>query len=552
VSEDALALVEASPTYSDEPPPALRVTPADEPLSAKAATYDDDPDQFRSLVETTGDALLIADFAGKVIVDANRAACELTGYTLNELRAIPPLRLLAPAEHETLDGGLRDLERRGRVWHPSLCMRRKDGSYFFGEVRITLYGPPSRRLAAAIVRDVSERLDRETEIRRSYEALREAQESLARSEEKYRALVEVASDAIVILDLESDRFIEVNRAACEMLGYSTNEFRFLSEHAVFHDTALTRSLRLIQSEPGWKPNVRMRRKDGSGFWAEVHAASYQTGGRGYTMAIIRDVTWRVEREEELAASYCMLEDTQAKLVQASKLSAMGEIGAGIAHELNQPITIIQGFAQRICRHPEVPIRQHLDELLIIVDEAKRMAHIVDNIRTFARQSNFEPEPIDPLTPLQNALELLKAQLKVLGIDVTLAADDPLPQIEADRARLQQVFLNLIVNARDALGELAFGKPKQIRIRVDDQGDSLSYEIEDTGPGIPAEVRERVFEPFYTSKDPGQGTGLGLSIAYGIVQDHKGEIKLEQAAGGGARFIIRLPTIKAPNSTGAEA
>jgi PAS domain S-box-containing protein len=431
-------------------------------------------------------------------------------------------------------------------------MRRKDGTYFFGEVRITLYGPPTRRLAAAIVRDVSERLDRETEIRRSYEALREAQESLARSEEKYRALLEVASDAIVILDLESERFIEANRAACEMLGYSVNEFRSLSEHAVFHETDATRSLGLIQSEPGWKPNVRMRRKNGSGFWAEVHAANYQTGGHDYTMAIIRDVTWRVEREQELADSYRLLEDTQAKLVQASKLSAMGEIGAGIAHELNQPITIIQGFAQRICRHPEAPIQQHLDELQIIVDEASRMARIVDNIRTFARQSNFKPEPVDPLTPLKNALELLKAQLKVLGIDVTLAADTHLPQIEADRARLQQVFLNLIVNARDALGELPGGRLKQIRIKVDGEGDSLNYQIEDTGPGIPPEIRERVFEPFYTSKEPGQGTGLGLSIAYGIVQDHKGEIKLEQGTGGGARFIIRLPVLKTHDLPGAEA
>jgi histidine kinase len=505
-------------------------------------------DRFRGLVESAGDGIVILNFSEGRVLDANRAACELWGYTLDELRDLDTSALYPVESQGAISDLNRELLRNGRVWHPNLRMQRRTGETFYGEVRFTVYGPPERRLAAAIVRDVSERLDREAELRRSYDALQDAQRRLARSEEKYRTLVEAASDAIIILDAESRRFVEVNRAACELFEYDFEEFRMLGETRLFPKSDRGRGLRLIRHEQGFTPNVRMRRKDGSTFWAEVHAADYSVGGKEQFMAIIRDVTWRVEREQEIADSYKVLEETQAKLVQASKLSAMGELGAGIAHELNQPITIIQGFAQRLRRRSTESIEAHLDEIDIIVDEAGRMARIVDNIRTFARQSDFKPEPIDPLRPLTNAIELLGAQLKVRGIQVSLESTQPLPEVNADTARLQQVFLNLIVNSRDALADLPPESPKKLWLRVEQKGRTLDYIVEDNGPGVPPELEERVFEPFYTSKPPGEGTGLGLSIAYGIVKDHDGEIRLESSEAGGARFVVSLPILRELDST----
>jgi histidine kinase len=143
---------------------------------------------------------------------------------------------------------------------------------------------------------------------------------------------------------------------------------------------------------------------------------------------------------------------------------------------------------------------------------------------------------------------LGAQLKVRGIQVSLESTQPLPEVNADTARLQQVFLNLIVNSRDALADLPPESPKKLWLRVEQKGRTLDYIVEDNGPGVPPELEERVFEPFYTSKPPGEGTGLGLSIAYGIVKDHDGEIRLESSEAGGARFVVSLPILRELVST----
>jgi len=235
-----------------------------------------------------------------------------------------------------------------------------------------------------------------------------------------------------------------------------------------------------------------------------------------------------------------LREAQLKLVQAAKLAGLGELGAGIAHELNQPITTIQGFTQRIKRNGERQIKDHADELDLIIKASYRMARIVDNIRLFSRQSDFKAEPIDPLTPLDDAMMLINEQLRLHGIEVERPAGDGLPRVMGDQIKLQQVFSNLIMNARDSLDTLPKDRPRRLVLRVRAEGDRVVYSVEDNGPGISEENQARIFDPFFTTKEVGKGTGLGLSISHGIVGEHGGEIRYELVEGGGARFLVSLP------------
>ncbi len=236
-----------------------------------------------------------------------------------------------------------------------------------------------------------------------------------------------------------------------------------------------------------------------------------------------------------------LKATQGQLVQAGKLSALGQLGAGIAHELNQPIQSIQGFAQRIRRHGQALVVDHADELDIIINATHRMASIVQNIRHFARDSSSSLQPMDPVQPVQDALALLRRQLQEHGVEVIERLPDaPLPEIQGDPVKLQQVYLNLILNARDALDE-ATAKQIIIEARHDAEDALVLIRVADTGPGVAQEDVGRVFDPFFTTKDAGKGTGLGLSISYGIVKEHGGELDYQDRVGGGAVFLVRLPT-----------
>jgi C4-dicarboxylate-specific signal transduction histidine kinase len=171
---------------------------------------------------------------------------------------------------------------------------------------------------------------------------------------------------------------------------------------------------------------------------------------------------------------------------------------------------------------------------------RRMARIVDQVRTFARQTPFQSGALDPLLPLREALALLSHPLQTDGIEVMREVDDELPAIVADSDRLQQVLINLLWNARDAVMERHADAPALIRVEVRRDGRSVLYAIEDSGPGVAEELRSRIFDPFFTTKVVGKGTGLGLSVSHGIVEQHGGRLRYEPAQNGGARFVFDIP------------
>ena len=244
--------------------------------------------------------------------------------------------------------------------------------------------------------------------------------------------------------------------------------------------------------------------------------------------------------EDLDRAHQDLTNTQSQLIQAGRLAAVGELGAGIAHELNQPLTTIQGFTQRIYKHLDEPVGKYKDELELILHGADRMSRIVNNIRRFARQEDFTPHPIDPYSPCKAALQLVSEQLRLHSIDVKSPELVFLPLVMGDAIQLEQVFLNLITNARDALDQNTDNQERTLEISTDIESTYAIVRITDNGPGIPPGVTSKIFDPFFTTKPPGQGTGLGLSIVHGIMREHKGQINYKPNPGGGCIFEVWLP------------
>jgi signal transduction histidine kinase/FixJ family two-component response regulator len=233
---------------------------------------------------------------------------------------------------------------------------------------------------------------------------------------------------------------------------------------------------------------------------------------------------------------------QAKLLQTEKMAAVGQLVSGIAHELNNPLTSIMGYGQLLLAHGLDPIQ--FSEASKVFHEAERARRIVKNLLYFARENEPERTRVNLNEIVERTLALRSYELKVedILIECTLATD--LPETMADPYQMQQVILNLLVNAEQSLLH-GRGKGKvQIRTRCV-EGNRLAVEVSDDGPGIPREIVSRIFDPFFTTKPAGLGTGLGLSIVYGIVKQHDGEVTAENQPTGGARFTIELPVVEVP-------
>jgi PAS domain S-box-containing protein len=266
-----------------------------------------------------------------------------------------------------------------------------------------------------------------------------------------------------------------------------------------------------------------------------------------SLNIMKDLA---RRRKEIEEREKQLKETQGMLVQAGKLSAMGKLGAGIAHELNQPLTAIKGFAQVMLGELEEN-SPHFKDINKIVEQSARMAAIIDNVRAFARETKEEAKkPINIHKPIEDALMLVTAQLRNHGVEViknyeaggTEAGKQGFSKVMGNSNQLQQVFTNLITNARDALegqqGGTIWITTEQIQNPKTKIHNVIVF-FKNNGPEIPDDVKDHIFDPFFTTKEVGKGTGLGLSISYGIIKDHKGEIEVCSAPDGVA-FKILLP------------
>jgi two-component system NtrC family sensor kinase len=256
--------------------------------------------------------------------------------------------------------------------------------------------------------------------------------------------------------------------------------------------------------------------------------------------------WNQTLEERVAKRGRQLAEAQDKLVQSEKLAAVGELAAGIAHELNNPLAgiyaFLQVFAETIHSRglkelSDEEARSFQENLVYVEREIQRCKSIIGSLLTFARVSEKQFTLVDVNKTLADTLALTQSNLAKSGIKVGTDLDKNIPPVNGDPNELQQVFLNIIVNARKAM-------PGRGRLTVttstDDARGSVSVSFADTGIGIQKELLEKIFDPFFTTSKPGEGTGLGLSISYGIVKDHNGEILVESVPDHGATFTVVLP------------
>jgi signal transduction histidine kinase len=284
--------------------------------------------------------------------------------------------------------------------------------------------------------------------------------------------------------------------------------------------------------------LRLRRIDGQSMWVEVTArAGRDDGGDLHVEALVRDVSERKKLDDQAR-------DLYQQLLQAEKLAALGQTISGVAHELNNPLATILSWAERLSeRRLDETARRGVD---VILGESERAARIVRNLLTFARKRQSTRTMVDITQVVRETLALRAYEQRVTNIEVATALDEALPHVFADAHQIQQVLLNLVINAEQAMlnahGRGALG----IRTSHDAERDIVVIEVSDDGPGVAPEMRTKIFDPFFTTKDVGQGTGLGLTVAYAIVQDHGGRIRVESLPRGAA-FVVDLPVsgVEAP-------
>jgi two-component system NtrC family sensor kinase len=356
-------------------------------------------------------------------------------------------------------------------------------------------------------------------------------EVIRAAEANYRDLFDNANDFILTLD-NNFKISSANKMALKSTGYQLKEI--IGVHVInFIKPQYQRVLYQLLKDRLGLPEAKttfelpILAKNGDEIVLEITFRVRPDEHRSVTIHCIgRDITQRRELEQQLR--------------QTEKLSAIGKLVAGVAHELNNPLTSIIGYS-KILQKDDVP-PAYREDLDIIFRQAERARIIVRNLLTFARRFDLETEPVDINDLLTNSLAALKPELQAHAVQVVTALDFSLPRTLADPHQLEQVFINLIGNAIHALAPIK--GPRRLTIESKSLNDHIHLKFSDNGPGIPKNIINRIFDPFFSTKEVGEGTGLGLSICFGIISEHKGQIQAENNPESGATFSIALP-LKAP-------
>ena len=384
---------------------------------------------------------------------------------------------------------------------------------------------------------------------------RAREQALQESEEQYRQLYENAPIGDFSVDMDG-RIHDVNKSAVQLLGYARDDLIGRSIIDLYADTpagkekAQQLNQRIRAGEEVYDEEMEMRRADGSSVWVSLtvqlvrDAQGQPIGRRG----LVLDTTGRKlaeealrERERERAQALEQLQVAQQQLIQSGKLAAMGELVAGVAHEINNPLAAILGYTQLLLRGDSgEKDRGRLERVLA---ETERVARIVQNLLSFARQQKPEWEAFCVNKALASVMELRGYDLKVNNIELTMDLAPGAQVVIGDRQQLEQVFLNIVNNAERAM--TTAHQRGRLEVKTRRVKNSVRITFVDDGPGIPADIVQSIFDPFFTTAEPGEGTGLGLSICYGIVQELGGRIEMETPQQGGCAFVVELPLAEDP-------
>ena len=349
-----------------------------------------------------------------------------------------------------------------------------------------------------------------------------AEKALRESEEQYRSLFETAKDAIFVAD-ETGRFVDVNNAACELLGYTREELLQLSDRDIDDDSKGYEAFLNVRNGKVDKITfqVEQKRKDGTVLPVEITGGLIKNKKQLITLAIARDITERKRLE--------------AQVIQSAKMASLGVMAGGIAHEIRNPLAVCSLAAQLMLTNPNNRVLREecADKIYSNVHRATR---VIENLLKFARGSRKDFEPVNLNEALELSLSLIEHQIRLQQIELNRELAKDLPRVIGNTNLLQQVFLDLILNAYNAMPE---GGKLTISTLVNSDGE-VEVRFADTGFGIPRENLEYIFDPFFTTMPVGKGAGLGLSASYGIIQQHGGSLEVESKVDVGSTFTVKLP------------
>lgn len=538
-------------------------------------------EKYRLLAENSTDMISRHDPAGVYLYVS--PACErLLGYEPHELVGRSAYDLIDNRDREDVGRVHGALLRTSDVFTVTFRIHRRDDSVIWFETTTRTVRDPSTGEVVEIQcssRDVSLR--------------KEAEECLRQSEERFRAAFDAAAVGIAIASPEG-RWLRVNPALCEIVGYSEAELLCMTFQEITHPDDLSADLRHLEGLlagriDAYQMEKRFIHKRGHLIWVHLSVSAVRgpDGQPLYQVGLIEDITRRRQAEERLREQNSRLEvlieserqahqalkQAESQLVQAERLTALGQLVAGVAHEINNPLAFVanniavlrrdtallhelmllyqQGDAVLAASAPELleQIRvlgeridvnytlESLDRLTSrSIEGLRRIRQIVGDLRDFARLDENDVSAVDLNDGIRATVNIISGRAHDQGVDLVLDLS-PLPRFAGSPGKLNQVVLNLLANAIDAA---AGGGVVKIRTRTDQAGEGVAIDIIDNGRGIDPAIRDRIFDPFFTTKPVGQGTGLGLSISYGIVRDHGGTIGVESSLGQGAHFTVFLP------------
>jgi PAS domain S-box-containing protein len=494
---------------------------------------------YRAIFEAVEDAVFVHDWDTGAVLDVNSKACEAYGYGREEMIGWTIDRFGSGEHPYTAAEAMVWVERAKQGDHPLFTWhrRRSDGSLRWDEVRlkaVTINGKP---YVLACTRDITAR--------------KAAEDALRSREAQYRAIFDGSADALVLWDRQI-HIVDVNAAFTRMYGYLPEEVIGKSFGDRISPQEVQMRKRQIERALGGEQGhleSRTVRKDGTYIDAELRYLPIMHRGEPHVLAVARDITSR--REEE--ARRRELED---QVRQAQKMEAIGQLTGGIAHDFNNILTSVIGYLamgeERAAEAGDPHLVRQLDQAHLA---ARRARDLIAQMLTFARRQRSERRVIELTAVVSQSVQLLRATMPSSTIiDADLLDESPLAEVDA--VQIEQVLFNLCINARDAVK--ASGR---IRVSLHDRRHGggwrcascrmevpaahwLEVAVEDDGCGITPEVLDRMFDPFYSTKELGRGSGMGLAMVHGIVHDHGGHVQVDTAPGEGSTFRVMLPPASA--------
>jgi PAS domain S-box-containing protein len=480
--------------------------------------------QWQATFDAVQDLILLLDKDFRIL-RANHAVTRFLGLPFDKIVGGHCYDLIHGASTSPAECPLAKM-RQSRRHEEAEVLARKGGPWLSVSVDPLLDASGELTQVVHVARDITER--------------KRAQEALRESEIRFRTFVDHAGDALFVYDFERSTVVDVNRRACEELGYTREELigkTLLNFHLDGYQEELESiTQRALAGETVFDTHSH-RRKDGSTFPVEVHTSLVSYGGVRFLLMVARDVTERVRAEEQRD----QLRQLEAELAHLDRLTMLGELTASIAHEVNQPLSgvVSNGGACVRWLAGDVPnLEEAREAARRIVRDGKRAGEVIARIRALTRKAPTPKEKLDLNETLRQVLALVGDQAKRNSVTIRTQLADNLSPISGDQVQLQQVMLNLAMNAIDAMSNVSERARELVIATRNIDTDQVQVTVEDSGVGLDPNTMQKIFEPFYTTKPTGMG--MGLSISRSILQSHGGRLWATANDGPGTTFCFTLP------------